>query len=120
MPLSLRILLALAMTVASGLLAAAPAQATPAPADDVTVAATCYFRVNQDGVRIRTKPNTSSTIVGLAYRGTYLRSWEGSYCLQMTGGSYTACGSSDRYWARVRYNGYLRYVASTCVTPIFR
>ncbi|MGH3712766.1 MAG: SH3 domain-containing protein [Micromonosporaceae bacterium] len=118
---TLRAAVALALTLAAGLLTIAPAQAHAAPNDDVTVAATCYFRVDFDGVRVRTKPSTSSTAVGLVYRGTYLRSSGGSTgCVETSGGSYTACRGSANVWASVIYNGYRRYVASMCVTPVWR
>ena len=68
--------------VALGLVTAAPAQAAPArQAATVAIEGTdalahhCWLQVTGDGVRFRTQPNTSSTVIGLLYRGDRIDPW---------------------------------------------
>jgi hypothetical protein len=65
---------------------AAPAQAAPdRQAATVRTGGTdaetahCWLQITGDGVRLRTQPNTSSTVLGLLYRGDVIDPWNGDW-----------------------------------------
>jgi hypothetical protein len=67
-----------------------------------------------NGVRIRTAPNTSATVVGLAYYG---QKFTADCNYNNVGGSYgKACGGPDHsnLWERLKFQGVWRYSVWWC------
>ena len=76
-------------------------------------ACTETVRAVGNGVRVRTAPNLSATVVGLTYRGQTFT----ADCYTVLGQKYTACGFTEGWWEYMRFGGAWRYSPAACYTP---
>jgi len=72
------------------------------------------FRAVGNGVRVRTAPNLSATVVGETYRGQTFT----ADCYTVLGAKYTACGFTEGWWVYMRFGGAWRYSPAACYTPV--
>jgi hypothetical protein len=67
------------LTMSAAVPASAAAGNRPAAPDRASASAACWLEITGDGVRFRTEPNASSTVIGLLYRGDRIDPWDGSW-----------------------------------------
>ena len=80
---------------------------------EASPACTETIRAVGNGVRVRTAPNLSATVVGETYRGQTFTA--GCYTVQ--GAKYTACGFTEVWWVYMKFAGAWRYSPAACYTP---
>jgi hypothetical protein len=76
-------------------------------------ACTETVRAVGNGVRVRTAPNLSATVVGETYRGQTFT----ADCYTVLGAKYTACGFTEGWWVYMKFAGAWRYSPAACYTP---
>ena len=94
----------------------ASAAGAPAPAGDPaarSAAPACHVtpKSGVSAVNVRLRTNTDSTRLGTIQPGERAP----AACDAVEGGSYTACGSTSRWWIPVTWGGRTGYVAARCV-----
>ena len=80
---------------------------------EASPACTETFRAVGNGVRVRTAPNLSATVVGETYRGQTFT----ADCYTVLGAKYTACGFTEGWWVYMKFAGAWRYSPAACYTP---
>lgn len=83
-----------------------------APANAVSVKAGCWNGPvkAKESVKIRKKPTSSATAVGLFPKGA-----KGCYDSSEDGKKYNLCGKKDTVWSYIAYKGMKGYVPESCV-----
>lgn len=106
---AVRMALAVVGAAAMAMLAGSPAAAGE-PTDAEVKSPYCDY-IAKESVKIRDKPTTSSTALGLLPKGGRID----CDSQEQAGGSYTSCGGGY-FWSSVNYQGRRAWVASACVT----
>jgi hypothetical protein len=98
---------------ATGPMAPQRSAVTSIQSQEANPACTETVRATGNGVRVRTAPNLSATVVGETYRGQTFTA--GCYTVQ--GAKYTACGFTEVWWVYMKFAGAWRYSPAACYTP---